>query len=158
MSIVRKFESNLELTSFPGEIPTSYLYTCGIAGEDFFRKIMREGKFLASQCPECDTVYFPSRIFCERCMTHIPNTFEVSGKGEVYSFTLCCRNTDGTPMDEPALIAAIRIDDTDSVMVHYLGKVDPGDVEIGMRVEPVLKPQKDRKGSILDILHFKPSR
>ncbi len=158
MSITDKFQSNLELTSFPGEIPTSYKYTCGIAGEDFFRKIMEEGKFLASQCPECDTVYFPSRIFCEKCMAHIPDNFEVSGKGEVYSFTLCCQNTDGAPMGEPVLIAAIQIDDTDSTVVHYLGKVDPEDVEIGMVVEPVLKPKKDREGSILDILHFKPSK
>jgi len=158
MSITGKLDSNLKLTSFPGEIPTSYLYTCGIAGEDFFRKLMEEGKFLASRCPECDTVYFPSRIFCERCMAHIPDVFEVSGKGEVYSFTLCCRNTDGTPMDEPVLIAAIQVDDTDSIVVHYLGKVEPEEAEIGMVVEPVLKPKKDRTGSILDILYFKPSK
>lgn len=157
MSLSEKLHSNLELTSFPGEIPVNYLYTYGIAGEDFFRAIKDKGKFLASKCEKCGVTYFPSRIFCERCLNHIPSTFEVPGIGEVFSFTECHENMDGSRKEKPIIIAAIKMDGTDCVFVHFLGDVKTEDVFIGMKVEPVLKAKKDREGSIFDILHFKPS-
>jgi uncharacterized OB-fold protein len=52
----------------------------------------------------------------------------------------------------------IRIDGTDSGLLHWLGDVDPADARIGMRVEAVLKPQSQRTGSVLDIVHFRPAK
>ncbi len=158
MSLTEKIHKNTELTSFPGYIPTSYLYTCGIAGEEFFRKLKDKGKFTASKCKACGVTYFPARIFCEQCMGHIEDTFEVPLSGEVHTFTLCWENMDGSRKEKPDLIAAVKIDNTDNVIVHFLGGVKPEDVHIGMRVEAVLKAKKDREGSIFDIRHFKPAR
>ena len=158
MSLTERLNSNLELTSFPGEILTNYMYTYGIAGEDFFRKIKDKGQFTASPCEKCGVVYFPARIFCERCMEHLTRTITVSGKGEVFSYTLCRQNIDGSPKDEPILIAAVKMDGTDGMLIHYLGGVKEENVSIGMRVEAVLKPKNKREGSIFDIQHFKPSR
>lgn len=156
MSITEKLHSNTELKSYPGEIPCTFLYTAGLAGEDFFRKLKNEGTLLASRCDKCGVTYLPSRVFCERCMSHLPKPIELKPKGEVCSFTECHENMDGTRKAEPLIIAAIKIDGADTTLVHYLSGVKGGEAEIGMKVEAVLKAKKEREGSILDILHFKP--
>jgi uncharacterized OB-fold protein len=74
----------------------------------------------------------------------------------VHTFTVCNKKADGTDSDEPILMAVVRIDDTDGSLVHRLGQVRAEDVYIGMPVEAVFKPTKERKGSILDIEYFKP--
>ncbi|MCZ7585660.1 MAG: hypothetical protein M5R36_21275 [Deltaproteobacteria bacterium] len=52
----------------------------------------------------------------------------------------------------------IAIDGADEHMglVHRLGEVDPKKVEIGMRVQAVWKPAKEREGGVTDIKYFKP--
>ena len=57
---------------------------------------------------------------------------------------------------EPVIMAMIRLDGTQGGVVHYLGEIKPEDVTIGMAVQAVLKPKKERKGSITDIKYFKP--
>ena len=44
----------------------------------------------------------------------------------------------------------------DGGLVHRLDEVEPVEIEIGMPVEAVFKPQAERQGSILDILYFRP--
>ena len=159
MSLVERFHKTTETTSFAGEIPVNYKYTYGLANEDFFRTIMKKGKFLASKCESCDVTYLPARVFCEQCMSHLDNSFELPAVGEVFSFTVCCENMDGSPKDKPDVIVAVKIDGTDATFVHYLDdKVALEDIEIGMRVEAVFKPKAKREGSIFDIVHFKPSK
>lgn len=158
MSLTEKLHSNLELTSYPGEIPTNYRYTLGIAGEDFFRKIKDEGVFTATKCEKCDVTYFPARIFCERCLSHLDKPFETAKTGEVFALTECFEEIDGSQKDKPQIIAAIKIDGVDTLFIHLLGGVKPDEAHIGMRVEAVLKAKKDRIGSILDIQHFKPAK
>jgi uncharacterized OB-fold protein len=43
-------------------------------------------------------------------------------------------------------------------IMHLLGEVEPGDVHIGMAVEPVWKAPEARKGCITDILYWRPVR
>ena len=56
------------------------------------------------------------------------------------------------------VFAVIAIDGAGEHMglVHKLGEVDPGDVEIGMRVQAVWKEPAEREGSITDIRYFRP--
>ena len=41
--------------------------------------------------------------------------------------------------------------------MHYLGEVEPEQLEIGMRVKAVFKDPAEREGSILDIDYFRPA-
>ena len=74
----------------------------------------------------------------------------------VESFTVLHISLDGTPLDEPDVLALIQLDGADSVLVHRLGDVAVDELRIGMRVKAVLEPRRKRKGSILDIRHFAP--
>ncbi len=137
-----------------GDLPVSSRYTFGLAGERFFRALKDEGVIYGSHCPRCEVTYVPARIFCERCMAELDDWRDVGTRGEVHTFTLLFVDLDGGLMDEPELVAFVRIED--GGLVHRLGEVDPEEVYIGMPVEAVLKPKEEREGSITDLAYFKP--
>jgi uncharacterized OB-fold protein len=62
---------------------------------------------------------------------------------------------EGEPLDEPVTVGLIRLDGASTVLVHFL--VEHDTLEIGRRVEPVLKQKRYRTGSILDIRGFRPA-
>ena len=141
-------------SAWVGDLPVTSRYTFGIGGERFFRAIKDDGKIMGAVCPACDITYVPARIFCERCMAELDDWQDVGTSGEVYTFTLLFADKDGIQLDEPEIIAFIRMGD--GGLVHRLSEVEPEEVEFGMQVEAVLKAKKDREGSILDITHVRP--
>jgi uncharacterized OB-fold protein len=137
-----------------GDLPVTSRYTAGMAGEKFFSAIKDEGKILGTYCANCDITYIPGRIFCERCMAELSEWQDVGTKGEVFSFTLLFEDVDGMPLEEPIIIAFIRIGD--GGLIHQLGELDLEKLAIGIPVEAVFKPKAERAGSILDIQYFRP--
>ena len=157
MALVERIQRSDKVTRWPGEIPINYLYTAGRAGEKFLAALKKDGKILGTHCTSCGITYVPPRIYCERCFERLEDTYaEVSTRGTVHTFTFCHETHQGEEKEEASIIAMIHLDDTDGGLVHWLGDVKPEDVYIGMAVEAVFKPKKDREGSILDIAHFKP--
>jgi uncharacterized OB-fold protein len=156
MSLVEKVDKITEAKAWQGEIPIQSRYTYGLAGEKFFREIMENGRLVGTHCPECDYVYVPPTIYCERCFARLDDWVEVGPEGTVLSFTIVLEALDGSPLDEPEIMALIQLDGADSVLVHRLGKVSLDDLSVGLVVKPVFKPKKGRRGSLQDILYFAP--
>jgi len=137
-----------------GEMPVTSRYTAGLAGEKFLRAIKDEGKILGSHCDRCGVTYVPARQFCERCMDELNETIDVGTEGEVHTFTLLFENLDGSPREEPEIVAFISLGD--GGLVHKLDEVHLDDIDIGMPVEAVFKQKAEREGSVLDIMYFRP--
>lgn len=156
MALLEKIDKNIEARVWCGEIPIQGRYTCGLAGEKFFREIMDNARFVGTHCPECDYTYVPPTIYCERCFAKLDEWVEVGPEGTVQSFTVLLIAPDGSLLEEPEILGLIQLDGADSVLVHRLGKVGLDELAIGMRVKAVFKPKKEREGSILDIVHFVP--
>jgi uncharacterized OB-fold protein len=135
-----------------GDLPVTSRYSFGLGGERFFRAIKDEGRILGSRCPECDMVYVPGVIFCERCLAGIEEWVDVGTVGEVHTFTVLNIGYDGSLLEVPEMVAYIRLGD--GGLVHRISGIDPEDMEIGMTVQAVFKPEDERVGSITDILHF----
>jgi uncharacterized OB-fold protein len=152
MSLMEKDQNAPQ--AWRGEMPITSRYTAGLAGEVFLRAIKDEGKILGSYCDRCGITYVPARQFCERCMDELEETVDVGTKGELHTFTLLFENLDGTPKEEPEIVAFIRLGD--GGLVHKLDEVELDDLDIGMPVEAVFKPKGEREGSILDIKYFRP--
>ena len=135
-------------------LPVTSRYSAGIAGERFFRAMKEEGIILGSYCERCSTNYVPARQFCERCLDQLDDWKDVGTRGEVHTFTLLFENLDGTPRDEPEVIAFVQINE--GGLVHKVDEIDLDQLEIGLEVEAVFKPKAEREGSILDIAYFRP--
>ncbi len=63
----------------------------------------------------------------------------------------------GERLEPPEIFALISLGPGTTPLLHKLGEVEPGRVCVGLEVEAVLKPKKDREGKITDILYFKPA-
>ena len=137
-----------------GDLPVTSRYTFGVGGERFFRAIKDEGVIMGAHCSTCEITYVPARIFCERCMADLDEWVDVGISGEVYTFTILFIDKNGIALDEPEIIAFIRMGD--GGLVHRLAEVEPEEVDFGLQVEAVFKAKKDREGAITDINHFRP--
>ncbi|HET9723404.1 MAG TPA: Zn-ribbon domain-containing OB-fold protein [Actinomycetota bacterium] len=147
-----------EVRRWPGSIPVGHRYTPGRAGEVFFTALRDGGVLLGARCSHCDLVYAPARAFCERCFSELTPDTEVGPGGELLSFTIAFAHVNGDPLDVPVTYGLVRLDGADTVFLHVV--LDAGDepLEIGERVQAVLKPEADRTASILDVEGFRPER
>ena len=146
-------------SSWRGEIPIYSVYTLGVAGERFFRELKDTGRLLGTRCSRCDLLYAPPRLYCERCLADLSDAWEETpNRGRVHALTLAHYGLDGEALDPPQLLALVRMDGVHGVMLHRLGEAGPGEVQVGSRVEMLLKSPSLRKGSITDIRYFRPLR
>jgi uncharacterized protein len=113
-----------------------YLYVAGTGRSVFLRGLAR-GVLLARRCPECAQVYVPPPEFCSRCLVELGEAFEVDGAGEIRTFCVVSFPFPGQVWEPPYVVAYIQPDGADTRLMHLIGEVEPGDVHIGMRVEPV---------------------
>jgi uncharacterized OB-fold protein len=137
-----------------GEFPVRHRYTPGVAGTAFFTALRDRGVLLGSRCEACSYTYVPARLFCERCFAELAADTEVGPGGELASFTIGFVGLEGEPLDDPETIGLVRLDGADSVLVHRVLDADEP-LEIGERVEVVLRPDGEREGTILDIEGFR---
>ena len=143
-----------QVRRWPGDFPVAHRYTPGVAGEVFLTALRDRGALLGSRCEQCDYTYVPARLFCERCFAELAADVELGPGGTLVSFTIGFAGVEGDPLDRPVTLGLVRLDGADAVLLHHV--LDPGDepLEIGERVEVVLRPPGERTGSILDILGF----
>jgi uncharacterized protein len=78
-----------------------------------------------------------------------PELIEVGPEGVVESWSWVPEPSGRQPFDRPFAFAMIRVDGTDTGMIHVLTAESPADISTGMRVRPVWKDE--RTGRIDDI-------
>lgn len=143
-----------EVRRWDGEFPVRHRYTPGVAGTAFFTALRDRGVLLGSRCEACSYTYVPARLFCERCFAELAADTEVGPGGELVSFTIGFVGLDGDPLEDPETIGLVRLDGADSVLVHRVLDADEP-LEIGERLEVVLRPEGEREGTIVDIEGFR---
>ena len=139
-----------------GDLPVRHRYTPGVAGEPFFTALRDRGVLLGSRCEACAYTYVPARAFCERCLAGLSPDVEVGPGGELVAFTIVFVDVEGEPLEAPQTLGLVRLDGADAVLLHRV--LEPSDdepLEVGARVEVVLRPDAERAGSILDIEGFR---
>jgi hypothetical protein len=96
-------------------------------------------------------------MFCEWCFRPLNEWVYLEDTGTVNTFSLCYVTWDMRRVKEPEIPAVIEIDGASPGhgIMHRLGEIDPQEVEIGMRVKAVWKPEDERVGAITDIKYFK---
>lgn len=158
MAMKERIETTGVACALRGELPVESLYTAGVAGDRFLRALKDKGRFLGTRCPDCDEVYVPPGIYCEKCFARLEEWIELPASGTLESWTMVYVGLDGKPLPEPKAVGLIRLDGATTGLVHYLAVKKDDKLEIGLPVKAVLKPPKQREGAITDILHFVPVR
>jgi len=79
---------------------------------------------------------------------------KVGPKGTVSSWTWVPQPTHLHPLDRPFAFAFIKLDGSDTAMIHVVDAGSESAMSVGMRVEASFKPVEDRNGRIDDIAAF----
>ncbi len=143
-----------ELIAYKSRIKVPYTWSVGEVGSRFLTEIKENQKIWGTRCPVCDFVFVPPKKTCTYCFVPVHEWTEVKDEGVLQTYTIARYKTDLIPQDSPQIIGVILLDGADTGLVHLIGEVPPEKIKVGMRVKAVFN--KERKGHILDIKHFKP--
>jgi uncharacterized OB-fold protein len=95
-----------------------------------------EGRFQLQRCNECDTVLWFPRRHCPSCWTENVSTFDASGKGVIYSFTVIRKGAMLYKDAGPFVVAYVELAEGPRVMTNIVD-CDVETVAVGMPVEVV---------------------
>lgn len=95
-------------------------------------------QLMGEECPSCTTKIFPPRDVCLECGAPAKELFELTGLGEIYSYSTVYDAPAGFEFQAPYLIAMVKLDEGPLVTAQ-LADIDVDEVEIGQKVEMVTR-------------------
>lgn len=146
-----------ELLQIPIHMKLHYRFPAGAHYDRLFKEIKETGRIMGVKCTECGRVLVPPRPVCGECFAETGEWVPVGPKGTVKAYTSIylpfIDGSTGKPRPIPYGTGLIQLDGAYSMINHILEEGDPEKLYIGMRVEAVLK--KEREGNIGDVLYFR---
>jgi uncharacterized protein len=122
----------------------------------FWRETPRRYNLGGSKCTVCGTVYFPPRIVCPNCASHRQSIgkmvpFQLSGDGEVFSFTIVHDPAEGFEMQVPYVVALVRTVEG-PVLTGQVVDIEPEQARIGLKVRATFR--KLREEGKAGVIHY----
>lgn len=115
------------MTSLPTPAPMVTSTT-----KDFWQATT-EGRFTLQRCDACDVVVWFPRKHCPECWTESLTTFDASGNGIVYSYTIIRKVANEYKGATPFVVAYVELEEGPRVMTNIVG-CDVDAVRVGMPV------------------------
>lgn len=109
------------------------------AAPRFWRKIPNRYNLIGTKCNSCDTVFFPPRSECPKCRrVGDLEPYQLSGKGEVVSFTHVRVPPEGFEDEVPYVLAIVEMEEGPRITGQIV-EADLEDMEIGKEVEATFR-------------------
>ena len=109
-----------------------------------FWESLRKEKVEVQRCEDCETYVFYPRALCPHCSSRRLKWTPVSGRGQVYTFTIVQKGPGAFQADGPYVVALVELDEGCRLMTNLIEvEPDPAKVKIGMPVEIVYDPVTD---------------
>ena len=103
----------------------------------------RQERLVMPRCDDCGRYHFYPRTLCPHCSSSKLQWTAVSGKGEVYSFTVIHRApSPAFATAVPYVVASVKLAEGPHLMTNVVG-VAVDDVRVGMRVKVTFKNFSD---------------
>ncbi len=122
----------------------------------FWRETPRRYNLGGSKCTTCGTVYFPPRSVCPECTSHRQSIekmvpFQLSGDGEVLSYTVVHDAAEGFEMQVPYVVALVQTVEG-PVLTGQVVNIEPDGVRIGLKVRATFR--KLREEGKAGVIHY----
>ncbi|MCL4412648.1 MAG: Zn-ribbon domain-containing OB-fold protein [Candidatus Thermoplasmatota archaeon] len=118
----------------------------------FWREAKHRYRLVGTRCENCNTLYFPPRDICPKCRRESVGKMreeELSGEGEIYSFTIVHDGLEQFKLQVPYVMALIKTKEG-PLVTGQIVDCDPSEIKIGMNVRSVLrKVRTEGKSGIL---------
>jgi len=115
------------MTSLPNPAPMVTSTT------EAFWKSTSEGRFILQRCNACDLVVWFPRKHCPECWSETLATFDASGEGTVYSYTIIRKVANEYKQATPFVVAYVELAEGPRIMTNIVG-CDVDSVRVGMPV------------------------
>ncbi len=103
----------------------------------------RQERLVVPRCDDCGRYHFYPRTLCPQCSSPRLTWTTVSGKGEVYSFTIIHRApSPAFASAVPYVVAAVKLAEGPHLMTNIVGCA-PDDVRVGMSLRVVFQRYSD---------------
>lgn len=117
-----------------------------------FWDALAEERVTLQRCDDCNTWVFYPRTHCSSCLSPNLTWTEVSGEGQIYTYTIAHRPTAPQFADaSPQLIAVVELAEGVRLNSVIVG-AEPGALKVGMAVKPVFHKEGDAT-----LLYFSPA-
>ena len=111
-----------------------------------------EHRLVVQRCASCGHSQLPPSPICSECRSEDTGWHEVSGRGELYTYTVVHRPI-AAGQELPYVIGVIALEDSGDVrMISNVVDVDPADLFVGMPLEVAWEDMSDD----LTIPRFRP--
>ncbi|MHB1435633.1 MAG: Zn-ribbon domain-containing OB-fold protein [Thermoplasmata archaeon] len=122
----------------------------------FWRATPQRYNLGASKCTVCQQVYFPPRTVCPNCTHHRESIgkmqpLQLTGDGEVISYTVVHDAAEGFEMQVPYVLALVRTVEG-PVLTGQIVDVTPSEVSIGLPVRATFR--KLREEGRAGVIHY----
>ena len=135
------------------KISVPYSWWAGETATEFFLTLRDKKKIKGRICKDCSKTYVPPRKTCPACFKET-EWIDVTDEGTLEAYTVVHKKLASLPKDPPIIYGIIKLDGTDSGMLHFIDEVDPKKVKIGLRLKAKFSDEKS--GTIKDIAYFRP--
>jgi uncharacterized OB-fold protein len=122
----------------------------------FWRETPQRYNLSGNRCANCGSVYFPPRAVCPTCSFHRQSIgrlepVQLSGEGEVVSYTVVHEPAEGFEMQVPYVLAVVQTPEGPRLTGSVVD-VEPGDVKIGLKVRAIFR--KLREEGPAGVIHY----
>lgn len=133
------------------------LYTIRHGWNSKFFKGLLEGKLLGTRCPKCGDTWVPVRTHCWNldCKLQQTDWVEMPLRAKVHTWTIAGWSGRSSLKRLPIVLVYAVIEGSKVAIANELRGIDPWDVEFGMPLKVVFKPEEERIGAVTDF-HFEP--
>lgn len=110
-----------------------------------FWKAGQQDKLVVCQCAKCKTQRIPPTPFCPNCQSQEVEWPELSGRGKVYSYSICHRSPyPGLAPDATYAPVIVELDDAPGIrLISNVIDCTVEEVKIGMPVQVLWNPIQD---------------
>jgi len=103
---------------------------------------LREGKIYGTKCRRCGKLYFPPVADCGECYSSEMDWVELSGEGEIVTFTHIIVRPTSFQDQQPYTVAIAQLKEGVKALA-WLKDVKRKDVKVGMKVKLVPRVSED---------------
>jgi len=114
--------------------PLHITYNIPISKTLKFWEGLKEGKIYATKCKKCGKLYFPPVANCAACYSSEMEWIELSGEGEIETFTHVIVKPASFSSEPPYTVAIAKLKEGVRVLAWLVG-VKKKDVKVGLKVK-----------------------
>ena len=99
-----------------------------------FMAYLEKGKVMATRCKKCQTLYFPPKIDCPKCLGSGTEWVEIKGEGKLVSYSIVNYGPAGFEDEAPYIMGLAQFDGGIKVLALLNKSIPQTDIKVGMKV------------------------